>query len=74
MIEVHPYALAQWFGSSGSEIWSILSDHGYRMFYLRDDDLVEAEAFFEEPCRDYFCVPEEKVARYGLAQRSAASV
>ncbi len=44
------------------------------MFYLRDDDLVEAEAFFEEPCRDYFCVPEEKVARYGLAQRSAASV
>ena len=73
LLEVHPHALAQRFGSSAREIWSILSDHGYRMFYLQDD-LVEATAFFDEPDRDYFCVPEEKVSRYGLAQRATADL
>ena len=73
MIEIHPDALARWFASSSGEIWSILSGYDYKMFYLQDDGLVEAAKFFEEPCRDYFCVPREKLAHYGLGQEATAA-
>lgn len=66
MMEVHPFFLAQRFGRSAAEVWDCLAGQDYHMFYLRDGALAATDGFFEEPWRDYFCVPAERLADYGL--------
>lgn len=66
MIEVHPHALAERFGSSADAVWALLTGLGYRMFHLDGGRLVPAGAFFDEPWRDYFCVPAGRLAAFGL--------
>lgn len=67
MMEVHPIFLAERFGRSHEEIWQRLAALDYRIFYLRDGALAQTDHFLEEPWRDYFCVPAERLGLYGLA-------
>ena len=66
MIEVHPHALASRFGSSADAVWNMLDELGYRMFHLEDGALAASPRFFDEPWRDYFCVPANHCVGYGL--------
>ena len=67
MLEVHPFILAGRFGRSAEEVRAHLTAHDYLIYYLRDGQLAPIDAFIEEPYRDYFCVPAERVADYDLA-------
>ena len=67
MLEVHPIFLAERFGRSADELWQRLTNLDYDMFYLNDERLVKANAFFHEKWRDYFCVPRERIDDLGLA-------
>ncbi len=66
MIEVHPHALAERFETSADAVWAMLAGLGYRMFHLEDGALAASPHFFDEPWRDYFCVPADRCADYGL--------
>lgn len=66
MIEVHPIFLAERFGRSADELWRRLSDLDYAMFHLHDGELVQAPGFFDEPWRDYFCVPLTRLREFEL--------
>ncbi|MDH3316593.1 MAG: FkbM family methyltransferase [Gammaproteobacteria bacterium] len=61
LLEVHPFSLRDHFSSSAEDLYRILASWRYRMFFVDGNSLVEANHFFKEPWRDYFCVPEEKV-------------
>lgn len=67
MIEVHPDFLRERFGRSAGEVWRRLTDLDYRMFYLHEGKLAEATRFFDEPWRDYFCVPRRRLHEFDLA-------
>lgn len=66
MMEVHPIFLAQRFGRSAAEVRDSLQALDYRFYYLSDGALAPTRDFFEEPWRDYFCVPADRVADFGL--------
>ena len=61
MMEVHPLFLAQRFGRSAEEVRAFLRERDYRFYYLKDGDLAPTSDFFDEPWRDYFCIPAERV-------------
>lgn len=67
LLEVHPHILQKTFGTDAKEIWQELQQLGYRMYYLQNDNLEPAEEFIDEPWRDYFCVPEERLHDFGMA-------
>ncbi len=66
MLEVHPIFLAERFESSADEVWRLLADLDYHMFYLSEGELVKAVRFFDEPWRDYFCVPRARLAEFDM--------
>lgn len=66
MMEVHPIFLAERFGRSADEVWQRLTDLDYHVYAVCDDALTPAGKFFDEPWRDYFFVPGERRAAYGL--------
>ena len=66
LLEVHPHILKNTFGASAQEVWSELEQLDYRMYYLKDNNLEFTTKFKDEPWRDYFCVPEERIAAFGL--------
>lgn len=66
MMEVHPIFLTQRFGRSAEEVRAILHAWDYRFYYLKDGNLASTGDFFDEPWRDYFCVPAERIADFGL--------
>ena len=66
MLEVHPIFLAERFESSADEVWRLLTDLDYHMFYLSEGELVQAARFFDEPWRDYFCVPRARLAEFDM--------
>lgn len=66
MMEVHPLFLKERFNRSAEEVWDWFAGREYRIFYLEDGALREANRFVDELWRDYFCVPAERAAQYGL--------
>ena len=67
MIEVHPIMLVERFGRSADEVWRRLTALEYSMFYLHEGALTATDRFFDEPWRDYFCVPMTRLDEFGLA-------
>jgi FkbM family methyltransferase len=66
MMEVHPLFLEERFGRSAEEVRDWFASRNYRIFYLKDGALTETDHFLDELWRDYFCVPAERSAQYGL--------
>lgn len=62
LLEVHPHSLRDHFDSSAEEVRACLAARGYRFYYVGDDGLMEVNTFFDEPWRDYFCIPEAKAS------------
>jgi FkbM family methyltransferase len=67
LLEIHPHALKAQFATSAAAIYEMLESLGYRFFYVKDDVLTPTNEFFDEPWRDYFCVPAVRAAELGLA-------
>jgi FkbM family methyltransferase len=61
LLEVHPHSLKDQVGSSAEEVRSLLEDSGYVFYYVKDGALERTVGFFDEPWRDYFCIPRDKV-------------
>jgi FkbM family methyltransferase len=73
LLEVHPQNLARHFGSSAGAVRDRLAALGYRFFYVAESGgLCEVDAFFEEPWRDYFCVPPARIDEIETPRRGAA--
>ena len=64
MFEIHPHSLKRNFNSSAESVWQFFQEHDYQMYYLKDQALAPAVEFFDEPYRDYFCVPQERRASF----------
>lgn len=67
LMEVHPHILKNSFGTSAEEVWQELEQLGYCMYYLLGNNLVHTKEFINEPWRDYFCVPIERIREFGLS-------
>ena len=63
LLEVHPHALRDQFRSSADALRDELAGYGYRFYRVHDHDLQEVSAFIDEPWRDYFCVPQARIAQ-----------
>lgn len=74
MMEIHPVFIAQRFGRSAEEIWQQLADLDYRVFAVVDGGLQSVDHFFDEPWRDYFFVPAERLGTYGLSEQPGEPV
>ena len=74
MMEVHPIFLSQRFGRSAEEVRSVLQALDYRFFYLEDGELAPNDAFFDEPWRDYFCVPSERTEEFRLPRATSGEL
>lgn len=73
LLEVHPQALRNHFGSSADEVRALLAGQGYRFYHVEGEGLREVDAFIEEPWRDYFCVPAERVVDFTVLPAGASS-
>jgi FkbM family methyltransferase len=67
LLEVHPEILRGIFKANAADVWTLLEQENYRMYYLQNDDLVRATDFRHEPWRDYFCIPAERAPAFGLS-------
>lgn len=66
LLEVHPHALRDQFGTSATVLREHLEVLGYGFWYVRDGELCRTAEFFDEPWRDYFCVPFDRARTLNL--------
>ena len=67
LLEVHPHALKAQFDTSAEALYGMLEALDYRFYFVKGGALAPTQAFFDEPWRDYFCVPAERAATLGLS-------